>query len=254
VLGNHKLLCGDARCAADLASLMTGCRADMAFLNPPQAEFAMAGGDMSSPDFVRFLSRIFDAAASASRVGAVHFVCIDWRHIAKFMLAAEPIYGKMIDVVAWVKSKADPGSLYRSQHEFIGVFGVGKAPHPGIAPGRRTRSNVWHHAAFNGRLGEFHSPAKPVALVADAIKDCTRRGDVILDTFAGPGTTVMAAERVGRHARALEVEPRLVDVAVRRWQTFARADAVHAESGLSFDDVAAGRRLSAGASPHQSEM
>jgi DNA modification methylase len=84
-----------------------------------------------------------------------------------------------------------------------------------------------------------HPSAKPVALVADAIKDCTRRGDVVLDTFSGSGTTIMAAERVGRHARALEIEPRFVDVAIRRWQAFTRRDAHHAESGLSFDEVAA---------------
>jgi DNA modification methylase len=240
VLGNHKLLCGDARGAADVARLMTGCRADMAFLDPPRAEFAMAGGEMSSPDFVHFLRRSFDAAASVSREGAVHFVCMDWRRIAEIMAAAEQIYGKAIDVAVWVRPEAGQGSLYRNQHEFIGVFGVGKAPHPDIAPGRRTRSNVWHHAAVNASRGMdgFHPTGKPVALVADAIKDCTRRGDVVLDTFAGAGTTVMAAERVGRHARALEVEPRLVDIAIRRWQAITRRDAVHAESRLSFDEIA----------------
>ena len=110
-----------------------------------------------------------------------------------------------------------------------------------------SRSNVWHYAGVNsfraGRMEELrsHPSAKPVALVADAIKDCTRRGDVVLDTFAGSGTTIMAAERVGRHARALEIEPRFVDVAIRRWQAFTRRDARHAESGLSFDEIAAER-------------
>jgi DNA modification methylase len=84
-----------------------------------------------------------------------------------------------------------------------------------------------------------HPSAKPVALIADAIKDCTRRGDVVLDTFSGSGSSIMAAERVGRHARALEIEPRFVDLAIRRWQAFTRRDAYHAESGLSFDDIAA---------------
>jgi DNA modification methylase len=83
-----------------------------------------------------------------------------------------------------------------------------------------------------------HPSAKPVALVADAIKDCTRRGDTVLDTFCGSGTTILAAERVGRHARGLEIEPRFVDVAIRRWQAFTRRDARHAESGMSFDEIA----------------
>jgi DNA modification methylase len=244
-LGNHRLLCGDARCAADIASLMTGCRADLAFLDPLRgkmtghSESAVASEEMSSPDLVRFLSSTLNAAASVSREGAVHFVCADWRHIAELTAAAEPIYGKAIDVAVWVKPKAGQGSLYRSQHEFIGVFCVGKAPHLEIERGRRSRSNVWHHAGVNSAIDVLHPMAKPVALIADAIKDCTRKGDVVLDTFAGPGTTVMAAERVGRQARALEVEPRFVDLAIRRWQALTRKDAVHAESGLRFDEIAA---------------
>jgi DNA modification methylase len=265
VLGNHKLLCGDARSAGDSARLMTSCRADLAFLDPPynvriggvvgrgktkHPEFAMASGEMSSADFVRFLGTTFDGAASVSREGAVHFVCMDWRHIAELMAAAKPIYGEAINVAVWVKSNAGRGSFYRSQHEFIGVFRVGKTPHlNNIELGRhgRSRSNVWHYAGVNsfraGRMDELrsHPTAKPVALVADAIKDCTRRGDVVLDTFSGSGTTIMAAERVGRHARALDIEPRFVDVAIRRWHASIRRDARHAESGLSFDEIAAER-------------
>jgi DNA modification methylase len=262
-LGNHKLLCGDARCAGDIARLMTGCRADLAFLDPPynlrlggvvgrgrtrHCEFAMASGEMSSPDYVRFLGLTLDAAASASREGAVHFVCVDWRHYPELVAAATPIYGEVINVAVWVKSNAGQGSFYRSQHEFIGVFRVGKTPHlNNIELGRhgRSRSNVWHYAGVNsfraGRMDELrsHPTAKPVALIADAIKDCTRRGDVVLDTFSGSGSTIMAAERVGRHARALEIEPRFVDVAIRRWQAFTGRDAFHAESGLSFDEIEA---------------
>jgi DNA modification methylase len=262
-LGNHKLLCGDARCAGDIARLTTGCRADLAFLDPPynlrlggvvgrgrtkHSEFAMASGEMSSPDYVRFLGLTLDAAASASREGAVHFVCVDWRHYPELVAAATPIYGEVINVAVWVKSNAGQGSFYRSQHEFISVFRVGKTPHlNNIELGRhgRSRSNVWHYAGVNtfraGRLDELrsHPTAKPVALIADAIKDCTRRGDVVLDTFSGSGSTIMAAERVGRHARALEIEPRFVDVAIRRWQAFTGRDAFHAESGLSFDEIEA---------------
>jgi DNA modification methylase len=248
-LGSHKLLCGDARSAADIDRLMSGCRADMAFLDPPRAtitgpsEFAMAADDMAPTDFVRFLGRALDAAASVSREGALHFVCTDWRHMAELMAAAEPIYGEAVAVVVWVKSSADQGFVYRNQHEFIGVFRVGNTPPPTLVPGRRrrSRSDVWHYAAVkpSAAMTELHPTAKPVALVADAIKECTRNGDVVLDTFAGLGTTVMAAERVGRHARALEAEPRLVDLAIRRWQAITSGDAVHAESGLSFAKIAA---------------
>ncbi len=235
LLGAHKLLCGDARRHADVARLMAGCHADLAFLDLPRgdtimySDFTMA--DMSSADLVRFLSSTLDAAAAVSRPGALHFVCMDRQHLAELLAAAEPIYGKVVDVAVWERPKARPKSLYRSELEYIGVFGVGRVPDLGIGRGRRSRSNVWHYASANG--------AKPVALVADAIKDGTRKGDIVLDIFAGPGTTVMAAERVGRQARALEVEPRLVDLAIRRWQAGTRGNAVHAESRLSFDETAA---------------
>ena len=266
VLGPHMLLCGDARSAADIAYLMAHCRADMAFLDPPHnlriggvvgrgktkhSEFAMASGEMSCADYVRFLGITLNAAASVSRDGALHYVCTDWRHIAELMAAAKPVYGDTVNIAVWVKSNAGQGSFYRSQHEFVGVFRVGQAPHLNNVElerhGRRSRSNVWHYAGVNsfraGHMEELrsHPSAKPVALVANAIKDCTRRGDVVLDTFSGSGTTIIAAERVGRHARALDIEPRFVDVAIRRWQAFTRRDARHAESGLSFDEIAAER-------------
>jgi DNA modification methylase len=264
-LGNHLLHCGDARNRDHIARLMKGCRADMAFLDPPynlriagvvgrgkakHAEFAMASGEMANEHFTRFLGTTLDAAASVSRAGAVHFVCMDWRHIGELLSATKPVYGDTLNIIAWVKSNAGQGSFYRSQHEFIGVFRVGKTAHlNNIELGRhgRSRSNVWHYAGVNsfraGRMEELrsHPTAKPVALVVDALKDCTRHGDVVLDTFCGSGTTIMAAERVGRHARTLEIDPRFVDVAIRRWQAFTRKDAVHAHSGLSFDEIAVDR-------------
>jgi len=240
---------------------MAHCRADVALLDVPynlrigggqggtrHSELAMASGEMSSADYLRFLGITLNAAASVSRDGALHYVCTDWRHIAELMAAAKPVYGDTINIAVWVKSNAGEGSFYRSQHEFVGVFRVGQAPHLNnveLERHRRSRSNVWHYAGVNsfraGRIEELrsHPSAKPVALVADAIQDCTRRGDVVLDTFSGSGTTIIAAERVGRHARALEIEPRFVDVAIRRWQAFTRRDARHAESGLSFDEIAA---------------
>ena len=153
----------------------------------------------------------------------------------------------MLNVVVWVKSNGGQGSFYRSQHELIGVFRVGNERHlNNIELGRhgRSRSNVWNYAGVNsfraGRLDELksHPTVKPVALVADAIKDCSRRGDIVLDTFCGSGTTILAAERVGRRAYTLELEPRYVDVAIKRWQAFSRKDAIHAKTGLTFDELA----------------
>jgi DNA modification methylase len=262
LLGSHKVQCGDAGSTTDVARLMAGCRADAAFLDPPfnvpvasvvgrgktkHREFAMASGEMSFSEYVQFLGRALGTAASVSREGAIHFVCTDWRHIDELMAAAKQVYGEIINIAVWVKSNAGMGSFYRSQHEFIGVFRVGKAPHlNNIELGRhgRSRSNVWHYAGLNafraGRMDELrsHPTVKPVALVVDAIKDCTRRDDVILDTFAGSGTTLLAAERVGRRARVLEIDPGFVDLTIPRWQAFTGRDARHAASGLSFDELA----------------
>ena len=137
--------------------------------------------------------------------------------------------------------------LEKMPAELIGVFRVGETPYlNNIKLGRhgRSRSNVWHYPGVNsfraGRMDELraHPTVKPVALVADAMKDCTRRHDIVLDTFCGSGTTILAAERVGRRAYRIELEARYVDVAIRRWQAFTRRDAVHMETGSTFDDRA----------------
>jgi DNA modification methylase len=168
--------------------------------------------------------------------------------------AADSIYAEVKNICVWNKTNAGQGSFYRSQHELVGVYRVGNAAHlNNIELGRhgRSRSNVWHYAGVNtfraGRLDDLkcHPTVKPVALVSDAIKDCTRRGDIVLDTFCGSGTTILAAERVGRRAYTMEIEPRFVDVAIKRWQAFSRKDAIHADSGLSFDELASKRTQAA---------
>ena len=261
-LGEHRLSCGDARDTGDVDRLMSGKRATMAFLDPPynvrvksvvgrgrikHAEFAMASGEMSRDDFIALLTETLGNAAGVCCDGAVNFVCMDWRHIDELIQAGREIYGEMLNLAVWVKSNAGQGSFYRSQHELIGVFRVGEAKHlNNVQLGRfgRSRSNVWHYAGVNtfraGRLDDLavHPTVKPVTMVADAIKDCTRRGDIVLDTFAGAGTTILAAERVGRCAYSLELEPKYVDVAIRRWQAFTRRDAVHAGTGQTFEEVA----------------
>jgi DNA modification methylase len=237
-------------------------QAAMAFLDPPynvrirsvvgrgrtkHGEFAMGSGEMSRPEFVSFLTETLGNAATHSRAGAIHYVCIDWRHIGELREAGQQIYSEMLNLAVWVKLNAGQGSFYRSQHELIGAFRVGEAAHlNNVLLGRhgRSRSNVWHYAGVNsfraGRMDELrsHPTAKPIGMVADAMKDCTRRGDIVLDTFCGSGTTILAAERVGRRAYCLELETGYVDVAIRRWQAFTRRDAVHIESRSTFDERA----------------
>jgi DNA modification methylase len=261
ILGQHRLLCGDARSESELDRLMGSSRAAFAFLDVPynvrvrsiggrgrtkHAEFAFASGEMSTSEYGVFLTSALSNASRISTDGAVHFVCCDWRHVTDVMNAGSAAYDDTLNIVVWVKSNAGQGSFYRSQHEFIAVFRVGEAAHlNNIELGRhgRSRSNVWNYRGVNtfgvGRMQELraHPTVKPIALVADAIRDCTRRRDVVLDTFSGSGTTIMAAERVGRRACTMEIEPRYVDVAVRRWQAFTGKDAVDAESGLTFDQL-----------------
>ena len=185
-----------------------------------------------------------------SRDGAVHFVCMDWRHIDILMEVGRDIYSSMLNLVVWNKTNPGQGSFYRSQHELIGVFRVGEAPHQNnVELGRhgRNRSNVWTYPGVNsfgaGRdeALAMHPTVKPVALVADAMRDCTSKGDLVLDPFLGSGTTVMAAEKIGRRCFGLEYEPAYVDVAIRRWQAYAKADAILEGDGRTFDEIAAER-------------
>jgi DNA modification methylase len=262
MLGPHRVLCGDARSEADLDRLMAGSAAAMAFVDPPynlsvraiggrgrtkHPQFRMGSGEMSAAEYRDFLTTSLGNARRVSRDGAIHFVCCDWRHIGDLLAAGISVYDDTLNIVVWVKSNPGQGSFYRSAHELIAVFRVGTAAHlNNVQLGRhgRSRSNVWRYAGVNtfraGRMDELraHPTAKPVALIADAIRDCTRRRDIVLDLFAGSGATIMAAERVGRAAYMMEIEPRYVDIAIRRWQAFTRKDALHAESGCTFDKLA----------------
>jgi 16S rRNA G966 N2-methylase RsmD len=273
LLGEHRLLCGDARDPAAYETLMAGESAQMVFIDPPynvpidghvcgsgrvkHAEFVMASGEMSEPEFTAFLETVLHHLAGNSVVGSIHFVCMDWRHAFELLTAGRAAYTELKNLCVWNKSNAGMGSLYRSQHELVFVFKSGTAPHiNNVELGRhgRYRTNVWNYPGINtlkpGRLEELamHPTVKPAALVADAIKDCSRRGGVVLDAFAGSGTTIIAAERTARRARALELDPRYVDVALRRWQDLTNQDAVNAETGSTFAQIT-DSRLGAPAEP-----
>ena len=273
ILGSHRLICADARDPESYARLLTGEHADVVFTDPPynvrirgnvsgkgrirHDEFAMASGEMTATEFVGFLKDTLGHAAAVSRDGAVHFVCIDWRHILELMTAGREIYGDLLNLCIWAKDNGGMGSLYRSQHELVFVFRVGSAAHlNNVELGRhgRNRTNVWRYAGVNtfraGRLDELamHPTVKPVALVADAIRDVSRRGDIVLDPFSGSGSTIIAAEKTGRKARAIELEPAYCDVAIQRWQKFTGKAALLEASGEDFEKIAEMRQLVADAS------
>ena len=168
---------------------------------------------------------------------------MDWRHQRELLAAGEDVYSKLMNLCVWNKSNAGMGSLYRSKHELVFVFKVGKGAHiNNVALGRygRHRTNVWDYVSQNALSGTakgklaLHPTVKPVAMIADAIRDCSNRGGLILDPFGGAGTTLIAAERTGRRARVIELNPIFVDVSIERWQRLTGGTARHAESGQPF--------------------
>ncbi|WP_229804896.1 DNA methyltransferase [Neogemmobacter tilapiae] len=241
ILGEHRIGCGDGRDADFLRRVVAdGASIDCAFLDPPynvkisghanakgrHREFAMASGEMTEAEFRAFLADTLGAAAHVSRNGAVHFVCMDWRHMDDVSVVGRGIYGDLLNLCVWNKSNAGMGSLYRSKHELIFVYRVGDAPHLNqVELGRhgRNRTNVWDYASVNSMRGSrredlaLHPTVKPTGLVADAIRDVTNHGDLVLDIFLGSGTTLIAAERAGRRFRGLDIDPAYVDVALERW-------------------------------------
>lgn len=260
-LGKHRLLCADAQKIASFNRLLEGTLANAVFCDPPynvrvstiggrgqvqHKEFAFASGEMNADQFRRFLSKTLTNGIRVSKPGAVHFVCMDWRHIDDLIVVGRKIFGAMLNLAVWNKSNAGQGSFYRSQHELVGIFRVGENPHKNnieLGSFGRNRSNVWSYPGVNtfGRQRlealAMHPTVKPTAMVADALLDCTARGDVVLDQFAGSGTIFLAAEKVGRIAYGMEIDPRYVDVAIRRWQANSKLEAILVDDGRTFEEI-----------------
>ncbi|WP_425991718.1 DNA modification methylase [Afipia sp. DC4300-2b1] len=262
-LGGHQIGCGDARDAAFIRALVTGKTVACVFGDPPynvpidgfvsglgktrHREFAMGTGEMSRDQFVAFLSATVVAIKPVLADGAILYLCMDWRHGSELCEAAAQNGLEQKNLCVWVKSNAGMGSFYRSQHELIFVFKHGEGPHQnnfGLGAGGRTRSNVWQYRGVNAfgkdrmDLLGIHPTVKPVAMIADALRDVTRRGDVVLDAFLGSGSTLIAAEETGRVCIGVELDPVYVDAAIRRWQKRTGKNAVHAVTGETFDAIA----------------
>ncbi|MEQ1899241.1 MAG: DNA methyltransferase [Devosia sp.] len=263
LLGEHCLLCGDARSADDVALLMGGLSADLIFTDPPynvkidgnvgglgsikHREFAFASGEMSSAQFTSFLQETLGNAAAVTKDGAIAFVCMDWRHMRELQDAGAAVFSELKNLCVWNKSNGGMGTFYRSKHELIFVYKVGTAPHTnsfGLGETGRYRTNVWDYAGISS-LGAnradtlvMHPTVKPVALVADAIKDCSRRNEIVLDVFGGSGSTLIAAASCGRRARLIEIDPLYCDTIIRRWQTYSGKIAIRSGTGQSFEDIA----------------
>ncbi len=263
LLGEHRVLCGDARAASSFTVLMGEQRASMVFTDPPfnvvidgnaaghgkthYREFEMASGEMTKEEFTDFLTTCMGHAARVSANGSIHFVATDWRHLPEFLGAGERVYSDLLNLCVWNNGSGGLGSFYKSQHELFLVFKAGKGRHRNnIQLGKfgRNRSNVWDYpgASTTSRVrGEenllsHHPTVKPIALVAEAILDCSAKGDLILDPFLGSGTTLLAAERTRRVCRGIEIDPLYVDLIIRRWQRLTGEHALHNETGVRFDE------------------
>jgi DNA modification methylase len=269
VLDQHKLLCGDARDPRAYDRLMESDIARMIFTDPPynvavnghvrkgrghgHREFVMASGEMTQESFRAFLHSAMSQMVRVSIDGALHYICMDWRHLGDLLAAANGVYSEQKALCVWAKTNGGLGSFYRSQHELIAVFKHGTASHINninLGSSGRYRTNLWQYGglnAFKGGRGEeldMHPTVKPVAMVVDAIKDCTRVGDVVLDPFGGSGTTLIAAQRCRRRARIMELDPLYVDLIVRRWEKMTGKRAVHASTQRTFAATATERASS----------
>jgi DNA modification methylase len=264
LLGRHRIVCGNALHEETYRALMGKMRAAVVFTDPPfnvkinghatgngaiqHREFAMASGEMSEAEFVSFLNNSLRLLASYSATSSVHYICMDWRHAGDLIAAGNQNYDEFLNLCVWVKDNGGMGSFYRSQHELVLVFRKGKGSHRNnvqLGQFGRNRTNVWQYPVIHtlskqsgeGNLLLLHPTVKPVAMVADAILDCSARGEVVLDAFLGSGTTLLAAERVGRVCCGIELDPAYVDVAIRRWQSWTGEAAVHGATGRRFDEV-----------------
>ena len=267
LLGDHRILCGNSLEGGSYQTLMDGQKARMIFSDPPynvpvnghvsglgkhkHAEFAMASGEMSSDDFVAFHTDYMTRLCEHSLAGSLHNICMDWRHMAEVLAAGNQCYTELKNLCVWVKDNGGMGSMYRSRHELVFIFKHGKASHINnveLGKNGRYRTNVWEYAGGNSfsRLHDeegdtlaMHPTVKPVQMVVDAILDCTRRRDIVLDAFLGSGSTMIAAEKTGRRCYGIEIDPRYIDTAIKRWQQWTGGTATHAASGKTFDEITA---------------
>jgi DNA modification methylase len=267
ILGDHRVLCGSALDTEACQLLMGDHRATLVFTEPPYTvpivghtsgrgtirhrAFPMPAGGVEKAEFNAFLVGTCRNLARFSKEGSLHFICTDWRRLEDVLAAGREAYAELLDLCVWVKGNAGVGSFYRSQHELVGVFKYGNGQYRSDHRLRRlgrNRTNVWHYPEANSRRGAIqagsrlvrHPTIKPVAMVADAILDCSNRHDIVLDGFLGDGTTLIASQRTGRRCCGMELDPAYVDAIVRRWQQLAGKSARHAESGRCFDDLAHG--------------
>ena len=241
-LGKHILVNGDALDRNYYEYLLQEEKADTAFVDYPynvkiqgnvttktnHKEFYQASGEMSKSEFTTFLKTAMTLQKEFSKDGSIHFGCMDWKHIEEIITAGNSVFDELKNVCIWDKGTAGLGSLYRSQYEMIFVYKNGTAPHVNniqLGTYGRYRTNIWTYQGMHvsnpqaAELLKWHPTPKPVGLILDALKDCSKPNDIVLDNFAGSGSTLIAAERVQRRARLIEIDPHYCDIIIHRFET-----------------------------------
>lgn len=265
-IGDHRIICGNSLDAETFEKLLGTRQADMVLQDPPynvkisghvcgsgnvrHKEFMMASGEMSSDEFTRFLRQNFELCAKYSRQGVLHYNFMDWRHMGEILTAGNDVFTNLVNMCVWCKSSGGMGSLYRSQHELCFIFKNGKDAHINnvkLGANGRYRTNVWQYAGVNafGRHKadiKMHPTVKPVEMLKDAILDVTRRDDVVLDTFLGSGSTLIAAHQAKRVCYGIELDPLYVDTSIRRFLDLFGIDAIHETSGKTYSELLAIQR------------
>jgi DNA modification methylase len=260
-LGQHRLICADSREPTTYQSLLHGEKAELVVADAPynveiegnvsglgkvQHSNFLDGCGLTYEQFVQFLRTVFVLLVSNTVDGAIHFLFMDWRHMREMLEAGDGVFSELKNLVVWAKNNGGMGTFYRSRHELIFVYKSGRKPHINnfeLGQHGRSRTNVWEYAGANSfgkdRMEELamHPTCKPVELVADAIKDCSKRNHIVLDPFGGSGSTLIACEKTGRRARVIELDPRYCDVIIKRWQEYSGESAVHQKSGLTFSEL-----------------
>ncbi len=266
--GRHRVACGNALETDVWSALMEGEKAAMSCSDVPynvkiagnvsglgkirHQDFVMASGEMDRDEFTGFLEQAFRMMAQHAVPGSLHYAFIDWRHLGEMQAAGEAAFGELKNVIVWDKGAGGMGALYRSTHELIFVWKAGRGRHVNnVELGRwgRHRTNIWRYPGVRsfrhsdeGDLLALHSTPKPVRMIADAMLDVTRRGDIVTDAFLGSGTAVIAAERVGRRCFGIELDPNYVDGILRRFERHSGEPAIHEQSGMTFAELAEARR------------
>lgn len=263
--GRHRFICGNSLEPLVWQQLMDGLKATMSCSDFPYnvkirgnvsnragvREFAMASGEMDRDEFTEFEEGAFRLIAAHSEPASIHMAFTDWRHLAEMQTAGEAVFSELKNVCVWDKGRGSMGSLYRSQHELIFIWKLGRGrSRNNVQLGRfgRNRSNVWPYPGVGtfrhsdeGDLLELHATPKPVRMIADAILDVSARGDIVIDAFLGSGTTIIAAERVGRRCFGVEIDPHFADIIVRRFERHSGEPAIHIATGKTFDEIGAER-------------